>query len=960
MSIKNIHKIIGGIVFLISAFVLFSTVQPSVSFWDPGEISAASYSLMVPHPPGGPFWLLIGRIFSMIPFAHNIGFRINTVSVLSAAFSILFLYLIAVKLIESYRGKDYKNNFDALVTYLSASIGALAFAFSDTFWFNAVESNYFSLSTLLFSLIIWLMMVWNEKSNEHGNEKYIALMAYLVGLSFGVHLMSVLGIYTFMFVVIMKKYVTDDELYKKSAYIFLGHLAVLAVIAIALWGSQTGTTPPTQAEYKAFDSKFVWLMVAASAIIMIALRKKVFNTSSFYMPLITAGVILGIAYPGIVKIFPKLLSSIGGADVVSNMLIVLVILAGLIYLVYWSGKNKKGLTHLASIGLLFALIGFSTYAMIIIRSNQQTPMNENSPDNMHKLLSYLDREQYGDFPIFKRRFSQEPHQQGIYTNYSSDLDFFVSYQMEHMFNRYLGWNYIGKVSTDQDAGVKFSQLYGIPFIIGLIGLFFLFKRDWKMASAFLILFIFMGYLIAFYQNQQQPQPRDRFYFYPGAFMVFAIWIAVGIREIIDFLSDLVKSESVKKIVVYATLILGFLLIPANMYATNYFSHNRSNNWLPWDFSYNLLQSCKPNAILFTNGDNDTFPLWYLQDVEGVRRDVRIVCLSLANTPWYVDQLKNQSPYGALKVKFSMNNQMIQNLQVMRWDSQKISLPVSQNAIAEFGVKDSSIVNNKRIVFTMPSTLNFGDVKAIRIQDIVVKDIIESNTWDRPIYFASTCSPDCYIGLDDYLEVEGLASRLVPIKSPNSEFVNTEITKNDLFNTNPSYSKTYKQGFKFRGMDNKNVFFDETETRLIQNYRSTFVKLAYYYHTVTRNDSMAIVTLDKMEKEIPREVVPVDYRFLFDIGNLYNSAGGKKQFNEIVKEVEPKALKAMDDPNVNLRSPYNPYSMLERIYVETKQFDKAINIMKKLDEIYPNSPSIKGEINQLEQMKKLNGILPDSK
>ena len=195
--------------------------------------------------------------------------------------------------------------------------------------------------------------------------------------------------FTFVFVVVMKKYVNDDEAYKKTAYIFLGHLAVLAVIAIALWGSQTGTTPPTQAQYKAFDSKFVWLMAAASLIYMIALRKKVFNISSFYMPLITAGVILGIAYPGIVKIFPKLLSSIGGADVVSNMLIVLVILAALVYLVYWSGKNKKGLTHIASIALLFALIGFSTYAMIIIRSNQHTPMNENSPDNMHKLLSYL-------------------------------------------------------------------------------------------------------------------------------------------------------------------------------------------------------------------------------------------------------------------------------------------------------------------------------------------------------------------------------------------------------------------------------------------------------------------------------------------------------------------------------------------------------------------------------------------
>ena len=564
-----------------------------------------------------------------------------------------------------------------------------------------------------------------------------------------------------------------------------------------------------------------------------------------------------------------------------------------------------------------------------------------------------DREQYGDFPIFKRRFSQEPNQQGIYSNYSSDLDFFVRYQMEHMFNRYLGWNYIGKVSTDQDAGVKFSQLYGIPFIIGLIGLFFLFKRDWKMAAAFLILFLFMGYLIAFYQNQQQPQPRDRFYFYPGAFMVFAIWIAVGIREIADYLAGLVKGEAIKKTVVYATLIFGFLLIPVNMYATNYFSHNRSNNWLPWDFSYNLLQSCKPNAILFTNGDNDTFPLWYLQDVEGVRRDVRIVCLSLANTPWYVDQLKNQSPYGALKVNFSMNNDMIQNLQVMRWDPQQVSLPVSQKAISEFGVTDTSIIKNKNLVFTMPNTLNFGQVKAIRIQDIVVKDIIESNTWDRPIYFASTCSPDCYIGLDDYLEVEGLASRLVPVKSPNGGAVNTKITKNDLFNTNPSYSKTYKQGFKFRGMDNKNIFYDETEVRLVQSYRSTFLRLGYYYKYEMNNNKMCITTLNKMEEYIPSNIVPMDFRLLYNVTNLYESSGDTLSFKKFAMKLIKQAEKQIKtSPNEFVaQEQLNPYMVAERMYIKLKEYKKAIDILQQLKNKFPSLGGIQEEIIRIKTMKR---------
>jgi len=960
MSIKTIRRIIGAIVFLGTAIVLFTTVQASVSFWDPGEISAASYSLMVPHPPGGPFWLMIGRIFSMIPFAHNIGFRINTVSVLSGIFTIFLLYLIIIKVIENYRGKDYKNKFDAVITYISAATGALAFAFCDTFWFNATESNYFALSTFLLALIVWLMMLWNERSNEPGNEKYIALMAYLIGLSLGVHLMSVLAIFTFVFVVIMKKYVTDDEKYLKTSYIFLIHLAILGLIAIGLWATQTSTTPPTPEQYQAFDRKFIYIMLGVSAIFMAAFRKKIFNRNSIYIPILIAAVALGIIYPGIVKIFPAFLLAIGGPGVITNMVIVLIILGGLVYLIYWTAKNKRNILHLTAICFLFALIGFTTYAMIIIRSDQNPPMNENSPDNFKKLMYYLDREQYGNFPIFMRRFSQEPNQQDIYKNYSSDLDFFWRYQVNHMFNRYFLWNVVGKISTVQGAGIKFSQLYAIPFLIGLFGFYFHFRKDWKMASAWLILFIFMGYLIAFYQNQQQPQPRDRFYFYPGSLMVFAVWIAIGIRELAELARDKIKNSSLKKTIVVAFLGAGLLLVPGNMLRTNYASHDRFNNWLPWDFSYNLLQSVKPNAILFTNGDNDTFPLWYLQDVEGVRRDVRIVCLSLANTSWYVKQLKDLSPYGAEKIKFKMSNQAIENLQPVRWKSQEESVPVSEKAIKEFGVTDSSVIKHHMLTWRMNNTVNFGGVKAVRIQDLVVKDIIQSNAWSRPIYFASTTSRDAFIGLGKYLEMEGLASRLVPRKAPGPEYVNTKITDEDLFDLNPSFSKSYKPGFKFRGLRNKNVYFTDTESRLIQNYRNTFVRLAYYYRVVAHNDSMSIYTLNKMESEIPRNVVPLDYRFLYDIANLYRSNGDVKKFNELANEIVPIATAKLNAPNLNLRSPYNPYSMLERLYVELKQYDKAIGVMQKLQNLYPGAQSIQQEINRLKQMQKVNSIINKQK
>ncbi len=959
MTVKLARRIIGLIVFLLTAVILFLTVQPSVSFWDPGEISAASYSLMVPHPPGGPLWLIIGRFFSMIPFAQNIGFRINTVSVLSGSFAVLLLYLVSIKLIESYRGKDYKDFSSAVITFISASIGALAFAFCDTFWFNAVESNYFSLSTLLFSLVVWSMMIWNEHAKEPGSEKYIILMAYLIGLSFGVHLMSVLAVFTFVFIVVMKKYVTDDETFKKTAYIFLIHLGIILLIAIGLWASQTSTTPPTPEEYKAFDSKFVWIMIGVSALFVGAMWKKIFHRDSFYIPLAVAGVTLFLAYPGIVKGVPALLLALGGAGTATNVILFAAILGIIVYIIYWSAKNKKNIVNLAATALLFTLLGFTTYATIIIRSNQNPPMNENWPDNFHKLMYYLDRQQYGDFPIFKRRFSAEPHQQGIYTSYSSDLDFLWRYQVEHMFNRYLGWNFIGKVSTIQDSGVKWNQLYGIPFFLGLIGLYFLFKKDWKMASAWLILFIFMGYLIAFYQNQQQPQPRDRFYFYPGAFFVFAAWISIGMRELVELIKEKMKNNSVSKTIAFGALGLGLLLIPGNMLRTNYFTHDRSKNWLPWDFSYNLLQSCKPNAILFTNGDNDTFPLWYLQDVEGVRRDIRVVCLSLANTDWYNEQLKNSSPYGAEKVKFSLTDDMIQQLSPIEWKSQMVSIPVTKDAIKKFSQTDKSIltlgdtsaINSGEITFRMDPTIEIGGIKGIRIQDIVVKDIVENNVWNRPIYFASTCSPDCFIGMDDYLEMEGLASRLVPFKRKGESFVNTEITSEDLFNENPSYSKTYKPGFKFRGLNDKGVFFDDTESRLIQNYRNTFANLAYYYKYTLNNDAMCIKSLDMMEKTIPHSAVPMDYRILFNISNLYYSAGDVNKFKQFAAEIEPIALQNLNFSDEDLQSPGDPFRILERIYVNLKQYDKAISLLQRLQNEMPNVGGVNEEINRLKQLKQ---------
>jgi Protein O-mannosyl-transferase TMEM260-like len=954
MKSDFLRKVIGAVVFLISLIVLLLTVQCSVSFWDPGEISAASYSLMVPHPPGGPFWLLVGRIFSMIPFAKNIGFRINLVSVLSGALTVLLLYLIAIRLIEYYKGGKYLDTTDRVTTYLSAAVGALALSFCGTFWFNATESNYFALSTLMFASIVWLMMIWLEKSETPGNEKYIVLMAYIIGVSAGVHLMSVLAILTFVGVVIMKKYVTDEEFYKKSAYIFLLHLGILTLVALAFWNSQTDTQAPSPEQYFAFDSKFEWIMIGISAVYVVVLRKKIFSRNSFYFPIAVGGIVLAIAYPGIVKLFPTLLLTVGGPEITTDVIVFLVVLATLLYLIYWTKKNNKSILNVGALCMLFALIGFTSYTMIIIRSSEKTPMNENSPDNFKDLVYYLNREQYGDFPIFKRRFSDEPAQQGIYTNYSTDLQFLWEYQINHMFTRYLLWNFVGRKSTVQDSGVNWGEFWAIPFLIGLLGIYFHFKKDWKMASWLLILFLFMGYLTAFYQNQQQPQPRERHYFYAGAYFVFALWIAIGTKELITLIINAVKSYKFKNIAAYGTIALLIVLIPIHMLRANYYTHDRSKNWLPWDLSYNLLQSCKHDAILFTGGDNDTFPLWYLQYVEGIRRDVRVVCLSLANTSWYLKQLKDTEPYGAPKVKFNMTDAQLDHIEPIQWNSHIMNIPVSKEAIKEYGVTDSTAIKSGEISFKMPSTLQSGDISAIRVQDLAVLDIIESNTWDRPIYFALTCSSDSFIGLDDYLKLEGMTYRLVPQKGPQrGDYLDASLLKKELLTPEDSttISKEYSPEFLFRGLNNKNIFFSDMEDGYIQNYRNIFIRLASYYQEEQKNNALAIKTLDVMENKIPRQNIKIDYRLLYNVANIYYNAGDLDRFKELALDIEPIATANLKNSVNEISSPFNSFSILTDIYIKLKEYNKALDILNQLKTYYPNDPGLQNEIERLKQLAK---------
>jgi hypothetical protein len=598
-------------------------------------------------------------------------------------------------------------------------------------------------------------------------------------------------------------------------------------------------------------------------------------------------------------------------------------------------------------------LGYTTYTSVLIRSNANLPMNENDPNNLARLTAYLGREQYGEAPLFlPRRYSQEPQHQGIYTNYTSDMDFMIRYQLMHMFVRYVLWNYVGSEGDWQDAGVSWKETFGLPFLVGLIGLLYLFKRDWKMGLVFLAMFVILGPLLALYQNQQEPQPRERDYFYVGAFYVFSFWISIGLIAVFDFLKQRVGSGRPVQTLSFAVLGLSVFALPVNMLRINWHDHDRSGNYTAWDFSYNMLQSCERDAILFTNGDNDTFPLWYLQDVEGIRRDVRIVNLSLVNTPWYIREMKKKPYYPEAKpVPISLSDSQIEQIMPVLWEPRTMELPVPPEAFKRYGITDTALVSRGKIEFQMRNTLQAGDAKAIRVQDMMVQNIVYTNRWERPIFFATTCGPDSRIGLDEYIWLHGLAYRLEPRKTTGMRGgVNPEILEANLFQEPKWFSKTPQYGFKFRNISNPSVYLDENASRMLSNCRWAFLQLAQYYYNVAKNPERSAAVLDRMEQVIPRSKIGLGWETTSFIASFYRRLGRRDRFNEFANELEPVARNMIATGQVNMGSYDNPYNVLLEIYEDRKAYDSMLVLLKDLQGKYPNDSGIKQRINEVLALK----------
>ena len=858
-----INKILALFTLFISFGVYYDTMAPTVSYWDCGEFIAVANTLGVPHPPGSPFFLLIGRIASMIPFSKDIAFRVNLLSPLSSAFAVMFLYLIIVQCVTHWRGK-VENNTDALIAFGGGLIGALTFSFTDSHWFNAVEAEVYAFSTFFTAIVVWLILIWSEKADEKGHERYILIIAYMIGLATGLHLLNLLTLPFVALVIYFRKY------------------------------------------------KFEWL--------------------SFGITMLITAVTFFIIHNIIIKGMPKIAKAIGPFP--TALLVV-----SLFGFMIWAVANKKKLLSMIMTSMVLVFIGYSTYALIFIRSNQNPGIDENDPETVEAFISYLEREQYGSVGLLPRRFEgidpihevvgypEGPNrdfssaQNRKYRNFKKDKqwDYFWNYQIKKMYNRYFLWQFAGRGpannpnvismgATSREDGVDLTQ-FGIPlaFILGLIGMFYHTYKDERMAFAVLSLFIMTGYAIIIYLNQDNPQPRERDYSYVGSFFAFSIWIGLGTAAISDWISRNIKNRDLGKRLIGGSIILQLIFIPFVMARANYHSHDRSGNFVAWDYSYNLLQSCGPNGVLFTNGDNDTFPLWYLQEVEKVRTDVAVVNLSLLNTPWYIKQWrdKRSKETSFINLKDVKIDRLTSTLQ--RWEKQKVRIPV----------KNDSLNTQGYIEWEMKPT--YGG-QALRVQDMMIMRIINDGAWRIPIYFAVTVSQQNRIGLDQYLDMQGLTFQL---KSHKTKPVDTEKMYENLMTkigtedwssnfdhstyyeslkdeNSINWSRDYQPGYIFRNLGNSKIYFNDQTQRLLQNYRSAYMQLAVtYYMDYQRKQrkknnsgdeleqlkSRIIGTLDRMSENIPENTIPIQSEDLhYQVARIYGDLGEKQSMRDILDKL----------------------------------------------------------------------------
>jgi len=954
-NFKQLNNIVGWLTFLVAAVTYLLTIEPTASFWDCGEFITTSFKLEVGHPPGAPFFMILGRFFTILGGSPaNAAVMINSMSALASAFTILLLFWTITHLAKKLVKPAGEYTTGQIVAILgSGVVGALAYTFSDTFWFSAVEGEVYASSSLFTALVFWAILKWEDAADEPHANRWIILIAYLMGLSIGVHLLNLLAIPAIVFVYYFRKY-------KVTRNGILISLAVsLLILGVVMYGIIPGVI--TMATW--FELIFV---------------------NGLGLPFNTGVIIYALALVG-------------------------AIVFGILYTV----RKKLILWNTVLISFIVILIGYSSFAMIVIRSSANPPMDQNSPDNVFSLLGYLNREQYGDRPlvygqyyntpldkyvddkpyyiqkngkyvvadmrqkpvfdsnlstIFPRMYSRESEHIEAYKQWANikgrrvsitdedgqaktielptfaeNLSFFINYQVGHMYFRYFMWNFSGRQSDIQSngeftngnwiTGINFldsvrlgdqetlpqefknnkgrNKYYLLPFILGIIGIVFMYNRGiegkkdlWTVT----LLFLMTGFAIVVYLNQSPLQPRERDYAYAGSFYAFTIWIGIGVLGLYEVLKKYIP-DTISAGVAGG---LSLLLVPVIMCAQNWDDHDRSNRYTARDFGANYLNTCASNAIIFTNGDNDTFPLWYNQEVEGVRKDIRVCNLSYFQTDWYIDQMKSkayeseplpisfthdQYVQGKRDVVYLMEDprlkgsvELKQALDFVKDDDKRTKLEQADYAAyipskkLYMVVDKAAVIKNKvvdpqdydKIVDTLQ--IDLGNRHYITKDELMVLDMIAHNNWERPIYFAITVGRDKYINLQDYFQLEGLAYKLVPIKTVSDDDSGINIGK---VNEKLMYANVMEK-FKWGNMNDPNVYIDENNGRMMMNIRNTFNRLADKLVAEGQNDKAAQV-LDRCVELIPHKVVPFNY-FSMMMAETYFKAGKPEKGKEIITTI----------------------------------------------------------------------------
>ncbi len=1061
MDYKKLNIITGWLVFLVATWTYIATIEPTASFWDCGEFLATANKLEVGHPPGAPLFMMIARVFSAFVSTENVPIAINTLSALCSSFSILFLFWSITHMARKLasRGSDATLTTGQMIAVMGSGIvGALAYTWSDSFWFSAVEAEVYSMSSLFTAATFWAILKWESEAEESHNSRWLILICYLLGLSIGVQLLGLLCIPAIALVYYFKKYETTTK----------GLLFTLVISAVILGTIQAIIIPGVAKLAGWFELIFVNDMGLP------------FNTGNFaYFVLVIALIVVGLR---------------------------------------WTQRTGRVIMNTIILGISVILVGYSTYAMTVVRSLANPPIDENNPENVFNLVSYLNREQYGDRPlligqfwdspyaderedgkpvytatyqikkddrvvknfydgwsaqhfvdenpghtidnayvvtdarigsepvyepeftvVFPRMYSSQRSHVDAYKEWSDfkgrpmrtldregkptiiykptlgeNLTYFRDYQMDWMYGRYFMWNFAGRQNDIQGhgnildgnwiSGIKaideqrlgnqdrlpssmtqnkaFNSFFLLPLLLGVIGLVFqLFRnvRDWTVV---MLLFFFTGVAIVIYLNQTPYQPRERDYAYVGSFYAFAIWIGLGVYALFDAARNLAQKElatvvggavglgalkfvlewdgdhAISYSILYMAVLGGgalalfFLLgkvlkndavhgvlatllglaIPAVMVAEGWDDHDRSTRVPARDLASDYLESCAPNAILFTNGDNDTFPLWYAQEVEGIRTDVRVVNLSLLNTDWYIDQMRRQAyeskpvPFALAPEKYRQGTRDVVALipQGKGYRDLKEMMAFVANdrnmqVLFQRGVKDAyfptdmfSIAADSATVFGT-GTLQPGDTswvprvnwkidrQVLLKNHLMVLDLLANNNWERPIYFAVTTGPDSYINLQDYFQLEGLTYRVVPVFSPNKNpNLQGRVATDIMFHN-------VMEKFKWGNMETEGkIYLDENILRMTTNLRLQLSSLAEALIAEGR-DEEARKVLDLSLAKMPERNVPFD-RIMLPTVEAYYAIGDKEKANALSERLftimeenqnfylslEPKFAKRVED------------------------------------------------------------------